>query len=306
MNKIVFRTHNLEKKYDDFIALHPINITIEKGTIYGLIGNNGAGKTTLLRLITGQSIATTGDIEILGKNSEEELRKVRKHIGAIIETPSFFSTLTARQNLEYYRIQRGIARKNCISNTLSSVGLKDSNIKFKDFSLGMKQRLGLALTLMGSPELLILDEPTNGLDPSGMRDIRNLLLKLNEEKNLTIIISSHLLSELENLATFYGFLNEGKLVEQISARDLQLKRRKYIEIVVDNVNKATVVIEDKFKCNDYEVLPNNKILLYGLDSKSSELSSLLIQNGVNLISLNIKEQELENYYFDLVRGEDSD
>ncbi|MEG0377710.1 MAG: ATP-binding cassette domain-containing protein, partial [Eubacterium sp.] len=201
----ILKTHHLTKKYHHSIVLDNVSLTIKKGDIYGLVGKNGAGKTTLMRLITSLAFKTSGEIELFGESSDIGLNEAKKRIGTIIEESSFFPFFSAHDNLEYYRIQRGIPGKDSVSNALAFVGLSGTDKKkFKNFSLGMKQRLGLALAIMNSPDLLILDEPINGLDPTGIVDFRNILLKLNQEKNTTIFISSHILPELSNLATCYG------------------------------------------------------------------------------------------------------
>ena len=205
----VIKTNNLVKKYGENIVLDNISIKVNQGEIYGLVGDNGAGKTTLFRILSGQSNISDGSFELLGESSEKNIMKVRKRIGTIIENPSFYPKMTIEENLEYYRLQRGIPGKKNIDKILKEVGLLEvKKKKFNNISLGMKQRLGLALALLGEPELLILDEPINGLDPSGIIEIRNLLLKLIREKNITIIISSHILSELYIIATCFGFLSK--------------------------------------------------------------------------------------------------
>ena len=196
-----------------------MELSIQKGQIYGLVGRNGAGKTTIIRMVTAQTVPTEGGVSLFGASGERELSKMRARTGAMVETPSFYPYLTARQNLEYYRIQRGIPGRRVVDEVLEEVDLAGTGKKtFKNFSLGMKQRLGLALALMNRPDLLLLDEPINGLDPEGIVEFRNLLLRLNQERQTTILISSHILSELANLATCYGFLDNGMMLEQICRR----------------------------------------------------------------------------------------
>ena len=304
MKESVLITRNLSKHYGKFEALKSTSIDIKKGEIYGLVGKNGAGKTTLLRMIAGQTMPTSGEVELFSETTPKGLDDSRKRIGAMIETPSFFPYLTAAENLEYYRIQRGIPDSDCIKQLLKEVGLSDTKKKkFKSFSLGMKQRLGLALAMMNNPDFLVLDEPINGLDPMGIVEIRNLLLKLNQEKNITIIISSHILTELSSIATEYGFIDKGNLIEQISAEELKEKCKECIEVNVNNAEKVAVLLENKLDCHEYEILPNNIIRIYRFTDKTSKISSLIINNGIELNSMVVKGTSLEDYFVSLVGGD---
>lgn len=299
----VIKTNNLVKKYGENIVLDNISITVNQGEIYGLVGDNGAGKTTLFRILSGQSNISDGSFELLGESSEKNIMKVRKRIGTIIENPSFYPKMTIEENLEYYRLQRGIPGKKNIDKILKEVGLLEvKKKKFNNISLGMKQRLGLALALLGEPELLILDEPINGLDPSGIIEIRNLLLKLNREKNITIIISSHILSELYNIATCYGFLSKGKLVEELSLEQLNERCRSYLEINVTNPKKFSVLLEEKLGYKNYKIMPDGLIHLFEKDPINEEISRLAVENGIGLKSINEKSANLENYYLSLIGG----
>lgn len=304
MKDIILTTKNLTKKYNNVVALDNINMQIKQGEIYGLVGKNGAGKTTLLRILTGQTEPSQGELSLFHSTSKEAINRERKRIGAIIETPSFYPYLSAYNNLEYYRIQRGIPGKNCVKQALEEVGLSDvGNKKYKSFSLGMKQRLGLALALMNKPELLLLDEPINGLDPFGIVEIRNLLLKLNQEKNITILISSHILSELSNLVTNYGFINNGKLMKQLSHDDLLKECNKYIELKVEQVEKMTALLETELNCTSYKVTPDKSIQIYDYLDRPAIISELAVKRGIGLNSINVKELNLENYFIQLVGGE---
>ncbi|MCY6484949.1 ABC transporter ATP-binding protein [Clostridium aestuarii] len=303
MSITVLKTRNLTKKYSRHLAVNNVNIEIKQGEIYGLVGRNGAGKTTLLKMISGLTIPSSGEIEMFGETSNGGLNKSRMRTGCIIETPSFFPYLSAKKNLEYYRIQRGILEKKCVDEVLEFVGLQDVRTKkFKNFSLGMKQRLGLALTLMASPDLLILDEPINGLDPEGIVEFREILLKMNREKNVTIIISSHILGELSQLATTYGFINNGKFLEQISAKQLEEKCKSCIAMKVDNTEKASVIIEKQLGCSEYEVLNGNEIRLYERIDAPGIVNKTLIDNGVIVSSINNVGVNLENYFIKLIGG----
>ncbi|MEG2246390.1 MAG: ATP-binding cassette domain-containing protein [Peptostreptococcaceae bacterium] len=301
--KEIIKTYKLSKTYGKDTVLSDINISIKQGDIYGLVGNNGAGKTSLLKILTGQSEATSGSFSLFSKSSNKDLSRVRRRTGVIIEAPSFYSNLTVEQNMEYYRIQRGIPGKDKIDKILKEVNLFDAKKKkFNDLSLGMKQKLGLALAMMTEPELLILDEPINGLDPYGIIEIRNLLLKLNKEKNITILISSHILTELSNIATRYGFLNKGILVEEISADEINKKCKSFLEVKVRNVNKLATLLEEKLGYKDYKVLPGEVIQIFDYNREPEKVSELAVYNKVGLIGLYEKSINLENYYMSLIGG----
>ena len=294
----VIKTNNLVKKYGQNLILDNVTITVNQGEIYGLVGDNGAGKTTLFRILSGQSYHSDGSYELLGLSGEKEIIKARKRIGAMIENPSFYPNMTIEQNLEYYRIQRGIPGKKNIDKVLKEVGLFEAKKKkFSNISLGMKQRLALALALLGEPELLILDEPINGLDPSGIIEIRDLLIKLNREKNITIIISSHILSELYNVATCYGFLSKGKLVEELNERC-----KSYLEINVTNPKKLSVLLEERLGYKNYKIMPDGVIHLFEKNPVNEEISKLAVDNNIGLKGINEKSANLENYYLSLIGG----
>lgn len=301
--KEVIRTNKLSKKYGSDMALSNVNISVKQGDIYGLVGNNGAGKTTLLRILTGQSESSDGTFELFCKSSDSDLSKARRRVGAIIETPSFYPKLTVEQNMEYYRIQRGIPGKESIDKSLEEVDLLYAKKKkYDQLSLGMKQRLGLALAMMTEPELLILDEPINGLDPSGIIEIRNLLLKLNREKNITILISSHILTELSNIATCYGFLNKGELVEELSAKELEEKCKSFLEIKVNNAKKLSALLEENLGYKNYKVLSGERIQIFDKTDEPEKVSKLAVSNNIALLSLEEKSLNLENYYMSLIGG----
>ena len=302
MSEIVLATHGLTRAYGQSRALDNVSITVEKGEIYGLVGRNGAGKTTLMRLVTGQSAPTAGSVELFGQTGRE-LARARSRTGAMIETPSFAPFLTARENLEYYRIQRGIPGKNCVDEALELVNLTDTGKKkFKTFSLGMKQRLGLALALMNQPEFLLLDEPINGLDPEGIVEFRELLLRLNRERQTTILISSHILSELSALATHFGFIEKGKVLETISGANLREKCRECLELTVDDAPRAARVLEQQLGTRDYEVLPGNQLRVYAFLDAPQTVNRTLLEQGVGLISTQQKDSNLEDYFLNLIGG----
>ena len=303
MKKVVLKTYNITKKYGEQLAVDNVNMTIKKGDIYGFIGQNGAGKTTLIRLITGLIHKSGGEIELLGANEENELNKARTMVGSLIATPTFYTNMTARENLEVSRLVRNIPGKKCIDEVLELVGLKDvEKKKVKNFSLGMRQRLGIANALMGNPKLLILDEPINGLDPMGIVEIRELLKKINKEKDMTILISSHILSELSELATTYGIISNGKLIEEITAKQLSEKCRQYIDLKVDDTARAVILLERELGISDYEVLEDSNIKVFSNLDNVGEVNSLLSRSGIIVESISVKGENLEEYFMNKVGG----
>ena len=302
MTETVLHTKGLTKRYGSHTAVDRAELTVEKGQIYGLVGRNGAGKTTIIRMVTGQTIPTAGEISLFGA-AGKELMKVRARTGVMVETPSFYPYLTARQNLEYYRIQRGIPGKGTVDQALEEVDLADTGKKtFKNFSLGMKQRLGLALALMNRPDFLLLDEPINGLDPEGIVEFRNLLLKLNRERQTTILISSHILPELANLATCYGFIDNGVMLEQITARALEEKCRACIEIQVEDPSSAALILERQLGTRDYEVLPGGVLRLYSFLDQPQTVARTLVEGGASLRSIESRGANLEDYFLSMIGG----
>jgi len=296
----IIEAKRLTKRYPNCTALQQMSLIIKRGEIYGLIGANGAGKTTFLKLIAGQIFPTEGELVLFGAYQQKEQEKERKRMGSLIETSGFFSQLTIEQNMEYYRLQKGIPGKQIVTDILKTVGLWDVRKKRGNtLSLGMKQRLGLAIALIGEPELLLLDEPVNGLDPAGMIEIRNLLIKLNREKNITIIISSHLLSELEHLATTYGFLDKGILLEQISAKALREKFGHYLEINVTDPERYTMLLEKQMKHTRYRVLEEGTIRIYEFQQDIEKYSALAGENGIGIRAMSMKHDSLEEYYMNL-------
>lgn len=308
MNKnILIQAENLNKRYRDTLVLDNVNLSIEKGKIYALIGQNGAGKTTLIRILTGLSFQSSGEIKLFSKKGITELEKQRKRIGSLIEGPALYSSMTAYENLEAERICRGIPNKENIEKVLKLVGMdKIGRKKVKDFSLGMKQRLGIAMALLNNPELLILDEPINGLDPMGIIEIRDLIQNLNEKKGITIIISSHILSELYQLATNYIIIDKGRILENITLGQLDEKCKKHIAIKVNDVPLATTVIENNLNTSNFKVMDDGTIKLYDHLDKVSEVSSILSQNGLIIMQITILGDSLEDYFVQLIGGKGND
>lgn len=300
---IVFSARNLSKQYKQLRALNSVNMEIKRGDIYGFVGENGAGKTTLIRILTGLATQTGGEIALFGESQTANLPKQRRRIGGIVEIPALYPNLTAAENLEVCRLQRGIPGKDCIEETLKLVGLTDTGKrKAKNFSLGMKQRLGLAMALLGDPEFLVLDEPVNGLDPAGIVEFRELLKRLNKERGITILISSHLLSELYQLATRYGFIHRGEMIEQITLEELDEKCKKHLRITVDDAPKAVTVLETVLNTQKFEVIPGNIIRLYDYLDRSIEVSKALFEGGVSIGEISVQGEDLEGYYMSLIGG----
>lgn len=297
MRETVIKTYGLTKQYGKTMALDHVDITIQRGDIYGLVGDNGAGKTTFLKLITGMIFPSEGETELLGNHTMREQEKVRCRVGAMIESAGFYEQMTVERNLEYYRIQRGIPGKHCVEEVLELTNLTQHRKKLcKKLSMGMKQRLGLAIAMLGEPEVLILDEPINGLDPSGIIEIRTILRRLNEEKNITILLSSHILAELEQIATVYGFLQNGRLKEQISAKDLREKCRSYIEITVSDAEKYSALLEKEYPGISYQTLPEGMLHIFDDAGRIASYSDLAGKYGISIRRLENHQMTLEEYY----------
>lgn len=300
MNEYVIETNQATKAYGSFRALDHVSIHVRRGSIYGLVGDNGAGKSTLLKLLAGHGFPTEGEVSLFGEHKEKALERARKKMGCIIEQPGFFPNMTVEQILNYYRIQKGISDSGKVEEMvkLTGIGEKRKN-KCKTLSQGQKQRLGLAIAMIGEPELLILDEPINGLDPSGIIEFRNLLHRLNEEKNITILLSSHILSELQQIATVYGFLNHGILIEEISAHALMEKCADCIEITVADAESYAVLLEKQFPEEIYKVLPENTIRIYKPGHEAGAYSSLAFCHDISITGLKKIQASLEDYYMEL-------
>lgn len=301
MKEIIFQTNSITKSYKTTTAVDHFDMTVYKGDIYGLIGKNGAGKTTLIRMITGLSIPDSGQIHLFGKGDQKGIQQGRKRIGSVIENPAFYPKLSAKKNLEYYRIFKGITDKKAVEEVLDLVGLNDTGEKkFKDFSLGMKQRLGLALALLDKPDFIILDEPTNGLDPFGIIAFRETILDLNRTHGITFMISSHLLTELSLVANRYGIINNGKLIQEISHVQLEEACKTGLSIKVDSTVKAIPIIEQHLNTQNFKVINEKEIRLYDFVNDSPRVIETLTAHGVKIISLNEIGDNLEAYFVALV------
>lgn len=301
----ILKINNLSKKYNHHKVLNNLNMTIKKGAIYGLVGRNGAGKTTLIRIITGLQSPTNGYYELFNISSKtKKITEFRKDVGAIIERPSLIENMTAKENLIEQLKLVGIHQFNNVNNFLELVGLSNANKKqVKNFSLGMRQRLGIAVALCSNPKLIILDEPINGLDPEGIIDIRKLIQKLNKEQGITFLISSHYLDELSKIATDYGFINEGQIIKEISAKEFNSNKHNQIKITVDK----SEIAEKYFKSKNirYQNLNNNCFQML----TDINISTIIIElSKLNCIVKSFKENEdtLENYYLNLIGGKEND
>ena len=306
MPEKIFTAKKLTKKYKAY-ALKQFDMEICKGDIYGFIGRNGAGKTTLMRILTGRAVQSGGDICLFGESNPDKLYLQRRRVGAIIEGPAFYPGMTAEDNLEVIRLQYGIKEKKCIKELLKTVGLEDTGTKkAKDFSLGMKQRLGIAVVLLGSPELLLLDEPINALDPSGVIEIRNLLKRLREFENKTILISSHNLPELYQTATDYIIIHNGEVKDILTHEELEEHCKSYISIESTDISKLAMVLEKELKTGNFQVMPDKSISLYDLPGNMEQFGQVLYDNGVVVTKLAAVETSLEEYYMRVIGGDTND
>ena len=300
MKDIILKTEHLTKKYGNFVALSDASITVKKGDIYALIGRNGAGKTTLMKTITGLTNATEGEYEIFSKRGLEAERE-RNRIGCLIENPAFFGAMTAYQNLKYYCLQKGISDYKKIDEVLELVGLVDAkNKKFKTYSLGMKQRLGIAFALLDSPDLVILDEPINGLDPIGISELRDTFFRLNREKGITMMISSHILSELYVVANRFMFIEGGKVIKELTKNELDMECSRCIVLQVSDVKAATVAIEEECGPDSYKVTGNSEIRIYKEGVRPSAVNRKLVGSGIDVDAIYESGVSLEDYFKKLV------
>ena len=297
----VLKINALCKNYRHFKALNGLSMSVPKGAIYGFVGKNGAGKTTLIRLICGLQEPSSGDYTIYGrKNNAKDIVKSRRRMGAVVETPSIYLDMTATDNLkQQYRIL-GLPSFDGLNEILELVGLENTGKKkAKNFSLGMRQSLGIAIALVGDPDFLVLDEPVNGLDPQGIIEIRELILKINREKQITVLISSHILDELSRLATHYGFIDAGRIIKEISAEDLESACRKCIRMEVTNTTALAHVL-DEMKI-EYKVLSSTTADVYA-KVNVTHLTNALSAMNCEVLSMQDKDESLESYYVNLVGG----
>lgn len=289
----VLTAKNIVKVYGNRAVLDNVNMNIEKGDIYGFIGKNGAGKTTFMRVVLSLTYPKSGEVKLFG---DKTINEVGLKVGSLIESPGFYKNLSAKENLKRFSILYK-ADLSKIDEILKWVGLSNTgNKKVKDFSLGMKQRLGIAIALLGEPELLLLDEPINGLDPEGIKEIRDLILKLNKEYNITILISSHILDELAKVVTKYGIINNGRMVEEITSKELHEKCKQKLSVEVDNVKKANKIIKSIIKDNSINIISDYEIEITSNIDKAAEINESLVKGGVKVNAIYPSSDTLEEYF----------
>lgn len=300
MREIVLQTKQLTKRYRDFTALDHADMKVYREDIYGLIGRNGAGKTTMMKLVTGLTEPTEGEYSIFGKTGSAA-EKEKRRIGCLIENPAFFGNLTAYQNLRYYCYQKGITDLKQIDEALELVQLTDArNKKFRKFSLGMKQRLGIAFAVLDNPDIVILDEPINGLDPIGISELRDTFRKLSQERGITLIISSHILSELYAVANRFLFIDKGKVLKEVTKQGLDLECSRCLVVKTDDTKKTATILESKLGITDYKVIDMTEIRIYQENVSPKELNKTLIQNGIDVDGISEAGVSLEDYFKQLV------
>ncbi|MEE0942918.1 MAG: ABC transporter ATP-binding protein [Methanobrevibacter sp.] len=294
----VIETNNLSKIYYKNKVVNSVDMHVEKGKIYGLLGKNGAGKTTTMCMLLNLTYPSEGDIFLFGKNVNNHSNEIYSNIGSIIETPGFYENLTAFENLKIISKIRGDFNSNNINSVLQMVNLdNDKSKKFKDFSLGMKQRLGIAAAIMHSPELLILDEPINGLDPFGIKEIRTLLKRLSHEFGITILISSHILSEIENIADVIGFMDNGILIEEISKEELYTRLDKFVEFEVSDIDLAVDIFKKlELKENKDYAVKGDMLCLYTHLNLRDKFNALFVKAGIDVKKVNLREENLEDFF----------
>ena len=301
MTKSAIKIENLTKRYGKTNVVDNFSLIIEKGHIYGLIGPNGAGKTTIMKILSGLALQDNGIISMFGdsKNLDDQ----RKRMSFMIEAPYLDGSMTAQENMMFIRYVRGVANVNRIDEILKFVGLSDTGKKIvKNFSLGMKQRLGIGMALLSSPEIMVLDEPVNGLDPEGIVDVRNLLKKLCDEQGISILISSHLLSELSELCTDFAIINHGKLIESFSAEELETKCRNHITIKTNNIDKTAAILEKQLGIKEFKAVHGDEIHLFEKLNDIETVSKTITDNDLVITKLVIEGESLEQYYLSKVGG----
>ena len=298
----VMETQNLSKKYQNVTVVDHVNLHIPKGKIYGLLGRNGAGKTTIMKMMLQLVSPTAGKIMMFGKDHREQMKDTYQKIGSIIETPGFYTNLTGQENLEILARFRKNVSKASVKHALEVVGLDQEKKKpFSDYSLGMKQRLGIAAAIMHEPELLILDEPINGLDPIGISEIRQFLCELSRTKGTTIFISSHVLSEIEQIADMTGVINQGKLVEEVNMKELHKRKRKYVAFTVSDALSAAKILENQCNVRDYDI-QDHMIKIFETEFNVGYFNQILVENQLVVTGINTCEDNLENYFSELIGG----
>ncbi|HBI59870.1 MAG TPA: bacitracin ABC transporter ATP-binding protein [Lachnospiraceae bacterium] len=296
----VLTTENLTKTYRGRNVVDNVNMHVKKGDIYGFIGRNGAGKTTLMKMVCGLTRTSSGEFELFGSKN---LGEGRKKIGCVIEQPALYPGMTAQENLIYYSKMQGCEKTTDFDALLQLVGLPDTGKKkAKKFSLGMKQRLSIAIALLGEPDFLVLDEPMNGLDPAGIREIREMLLNLHEKRQITILMSSHILGELGKIATKYGIINSGRLVEEFSAKELEERSKHFLHITADDSDRACQILTQECEVEKYKIMEDQSICVYDRIEEPAAINQALVQNNVMVSYLAVEGQDMEMYFVERMGG----
>lgn len=303
MSQYIIEGRHLTKKYKNRKIVSDVNIHIKKGEIYGLVGPNGAGKSTTLKMLLNLTQPDSGEFLIDNAIIKKDSYSVLNKVGSIIENPYFYEKLTGRENLELHCEYMGYPNFDEIDKVLKLVSLNNIEDKtVSQYSVGMKQRLAIARAILGRPEILILDEPINGLDPDGIIEIRNLIRGFNRDLGMTIIISSHILSEMELLADTIGIMKEGKLLAEVSMKEIHEQNASYIEIEVNNVEKASYVLEELLNIKDFLIVSDGIIRIFDLSKSGMEISNIFIVNGIGIEKIQKKENSLEEYFFEVIKG----
>lgn len=304
MSDMIIETINLTKQYGEQKSVNNINLQVRQGRIYGLLGRNGAGKTTTMKLLLNLTDPTSGEIRIFGKNIKKDAKKILPRIGSLIESPGFYPNLTGTENLKIFALLRGTPTRNAIQDSLETVGLPYGDKKlFSQYSLGMKQRLAIALAIMHDPELLILDEPVNGLDPIGIAEMRSFIRELSSIKKKTILISSHILSEISLLADDIGIIHHGVLLEQDSLVNLEEKNEKYLHFIISDPSQAARILEKNFNTKNFTVEQGNSLRIYEDHLPAALLNRTFVENGLDVSEARTCEDSLEDYFRRITGGE---
>lgn len=303
MTDCILETKGLAKSYGNTLALDNVNVSIKKSGIYGFVGQNGAGKTTFMRIVAGLSFPDQGEVSLFGVSDKTALVQERKRMGCIIETPAFYPYMTAAEHMEAVRITQGIPSQKSAYRALETVGLSDTGKKkIQNFSMGMKQRLGIAAALLGEPEFLMLDEPTNGLDPISIVEIRELLVRLTREKQITVLISSHILGELYHIATNYIIIDQGRILQQITKSQLDERCRKHIAVHVSDVSLAATVLERTLHTKNYKVMPDDSMMLYDYIDDMQTVITAFSNNELTINHISLAGDSLEHYFIHTIGG----
>lgn len=304
MSKYAIETKNLTKKYGEKKSVSDLNIHVQKNRIYGLLGRNGAGKTTTMKMLLGLIPATSGEVKIFGKNIIENQRRILPRIGCLIESPGFYPNLTGTENLQIFATLRGVPRRNAIREALNLVGLEYKDKKlFSQYSLGMKQRLAIALAVMHDPEILILDEPINGLDPIGIAEMRKFIRNLCDVKGKTVLISSHILSEISLLADDIGIIDNGVLLEEMSLEELEERNKKYIHFIVSEATRAARILSADYGTKDFKVVDDHNLYLYDTTLPVAAINRMFVNDDIDVFEAHLCEDTLEDYFKKVTGGE---